>query len=225
MHESWKDLLAEEFGEAYFKRLVAFVREERADHVVFPPARDVFNALSLPFEDVKVVIVGQDPYHNHGQAHGLCFSVNKPMKPPPSLANIFQELEADVPGFTRPDHGCLQAWADQGVLLLNTVLTVRAHEAGSHQGKGWELLTMHILGLLGVRDKPVVVILWGRKAQDAARVVLTGERGAHQEPHVVIKSAHPSPFSATSGFFGSRPFSQTNQALEAMGLKPIDWRL
>lgn len=225
MHESWKYLLAEEFKEAYFKRLAAFVREERKNHVVFPPAGQVFNALELPFEDVKVVIVGQDPYHNAGQAHGLCFSVQKPMKPPPSLSNIFKELEADVPGFERPDHGCLQAWADQGVLLLNAVLTVRAHEAGSHQGEGWELLTTNVLGLLGAREKPVVVMLWGSKAKKAAGLMFPKERGAHLEPHVIIESAHPSPLSAHNGFFGSRPFSKCNQALEAWGEQPIDWRL
>lgn len=218
MHPSWKEALASEFDQPYFKELAAFVRRERKEHVVLPPRGDVFAALDYPFEGVRVVILGQDPYHNADQAHGLCFSVKPPMKPPPSLVNIFAELELDVPGWRRPKHGCLTRWAGQGVLLLNTVLTVRAHNPGSHRDEGWERFTNAVIRALDGRQGPVVFILWGRQARAKKALLDTSV-------HVVIESSHPSPMSASSGFFGSRPFSRANRALEASGQPPIDWRL
>lgn len=218
MHESWRSRLADEFAKPYFDELIQFVRKERQRHYVFPSPVHTFNALRTPFEDVRVVIMGQDPYTNADQAHGLCFSVQHGRKVPPSLANIYRELAEDIPGFEAPSHGCLQAWADQGVLLLNAALTVRAHTPGSHRDKGWERFTGAILRLVDAKETPVVFILWGRDAQKK-RVFLDADK------HTVIESAHPSPLSARNGFFGSRPFSQCNQALEAMGHKPIDWRL
>lgn len=214
MHPSWKTRLAPEFAKPYFKQLIDFVREERTSHTVFPPADQVFSAFETSYDDVRVLILGQDPYHNAGQAHGLAFSVQDGVTPPPSLVNIFKELEQDVPGFKRPRHGCLASWSSQGVLLLNATLTVRAHEAGSHQGKGWETLTDAVISLLNEKEK-MVFILWGRYAR--AKKDLISDR------HTVLESAHPSPMSASSGFFGSRPFSRTNQAIEASGLKPINW--
>ena len=218
MHESWRSRIGDEFSKPYFDELIQFVRKERRRHYVFPSPVHVFNALRTPFEDVRVVIMGQDPYINADQAHGLCFSVQHGQKVPPSLVNIYKELAEDIPGFVTPVHGCLQGWADQGVLLLNAALTVRAHTPGSHRDKGWERFTGAILSLVDAKETPVVFILWGRDAQKK-RVFLDAGK------HTVIESAHPSPLSAHNGFFGSRPFSRTNQALEAAGLKPIDWRL
>lgn len=217
MHPSWKEQLAGEFERPYFRQLAAFVKQERKEHMVFPPAGDVFNAFEAPFESVRVCILGQDPYHNAGQAHGLCFSVQKGVTPPPSLGNIFKELEADVPGFKRPAHGCLTPWVEQGVLLLNAVLTVRAHEPASHQGQGWETFTDAVLARLSGREQHMVFILWGRFARSKLPLIATH--------HTVFESAHPSPMSARNGFFGSRPFSATNNALEAHGQTPIDWKL
>jgi uracil-DNA glycosylase len=216
MHESWKQRLAGEFTKPYFKQLTDFVRAERGQHVVFPEAADVFNAYKTPFDDVKVVILGQDPYHGAGQAHGLSFSVLPGMKPPPSLQNIFKELNSDL-GLPIPKSGHLLPWAQQGVFLLNATLTVRAHEAGSHQGKGWETFTDATIKLLNDRVDSVVFVLWGRYAREKKALLDTWQP--------VIESAHPSPMSAHNGFFGSKPFSQVNAALEERGIQPIDWSL
>jgi len=217
MHASWKQQLKEEFSKPYFKELHEFVQQERRRHVVFPEAGQVFNAyVETPFDKVRVVILGQDPYHNAGQAHGLSFSVLPGVKPPPSLQNIFKELRSDL-GIATPQHGYLARWAAQGVFLLNATLTVRAHEAGSHQGKGWETFTDATIRALSGRPEPVVFVLWGRYARSKKDLIY-----AH---HTVIESAHPSPMSATSGFFGSRPFSKANAALESCGFQPIEWSL
>lgn len=218
MHESWKTRLAEEFKKPYFRQLAEFVEAERKEHQVFPPGGDVFNAFkATPFERTNVLILGQDPYPNEGQAHGLSFSVRKGIRPPASLANIFRELSEDV-GFKPPGHGNLQHWAEQGVLLLNTSLTVRAHEIGSHRNKGWETFTDAVIQLLSARETSVVFVLWGRNAREKLPLIDT-------QRHAVIESAHPSPQSAASGFFGSRPFSKVNAALAASGLPVIDWQL
>lgn len=217
MHASWKDRLAAEFSKSYFKNLIEFVREERAQHVVFPAASDVFNAYDMtPFDKVKVLVLGQDPYHNAQQAHGLSFSVLTGVKPPPSLQNIFRELHEDL-GVPVPKSGYLGSWAEQGVLLLNATLTVRAHEAGSHQGKGWETFTDETIRLLSDRQDPVVFVLWGRYAR--------AKRDLISSRHTIIESAHPSPMSASNGFFGSRPFSKANETLSSYGVSPIDWAL
>lgn len=217
MHESWRERLADETQKPYFDQLVDFVRKERESHVVFPSRTNVFTAFKVtPFDDVRVVILGQDPYHNAGQAHGLSFSVLPEMTPPPSLKNIYKELEEDV-GVTLPKHGHLLSWAEQGVFLLNSVLTVRAHSPGSHRGKGWETFTDAVISLLSAREKPTVFILWGSYARSKAGLI--------QGHHTVIESAHPSPMSAHNGFFGSRPFSKANKALEAAGRGSIDWSL
>ncbi|MCB1002288.1 MAG: uracil-DNA glycosylase [Acidimicrobiales bacterium] len=214
----WNPLLRGEFDEPYWHDLQAFVRSERERFPVYPPVDQVFRALHLtPHERTRVVLLGQDPYHGPGQAHGLCFSVARGVKPPPSLVNVFQELRTDL-GIDPPGHGDLAHWADQGVLLLNTCLTVRGGAAGSHHGKGWERFTDQVLR--AVNDKPdrVVFLLWGAPARRKASLVDTTR-------HVVIQSAHPSPLSAHQGFFGSRPFSRTNAALDEVGATPIDWRL
>ncbi len=217
MHESWKQRLSGEFAQPYFKELSNFVRTERSQRVVFPEAADVFNAYrETAFEDVKVVILGQDPYHGAGQAHGLSFSVLPGVKSPPSLQNIFKELKSDL-DIPIPKTGYLLPWAQQGVFLLNATLTVRAHEAGSHQGKGWEIFTDATLKLLNDRPDPIVFVLWGRYAR--------AKRDLIDIWHHVIESAHPSPMSAHNGFFGSRPFSKVNAALEERGIQPIDWSL
>jgi uracil-DNA glycosylase len=203
----WNPVLKPELEQPYWAELQAFVREERSNHQVFPPHDEVFAALHrTPFADVKVLILGQDPYHGPGQAHGLCFSVRKPVSPPPSLVNIFKELKTDL-DIDPPKHGDLSAWADQGVLLLNAVLTVRAHAAASHANKGWETFT-----------EPVVFILWGSYARKKKALIDTSR-------HVIIESAHPSPLSAHNGFLGSRPFSKTNAALVQAGREPVEWRL
>jgi uracil-DNA glycosylase len=217
MHPTWKAALAGEFQKPYFRRLADFVEAERQKHVVYPPVGDVFSAFDRPFGDVRVVILGQDPYHGPGQAHGLAFSVRPGVAVPPSLQNVYRELQADV-GVTPPGHGFLAAWADQGVLLLNSVLTVRAHEAGSHRGQGWEQLTDAAIKFLSDRATPTVFILWGAYAREKA-MILDARR------HTVITSAHPSPMSARNGFFGSKPFSRTNEALAKAGLPGIDWQL
>jgi uracil-DNA glycosylase len=217
MDPSWKTRLSAEFQKPYFLALAEYVREERRKSVVFPAPGDVFNAFKVtPFERVKVLILGQDPYINAGQAHGLSFSVPMGVKPPPSLQNIYKELNADL-GLPIPKHGNLTRWAEQGVLLLNATLTVRAHEAGSHQGQGWETFTDVALKLLDEREAPVVFVLWGRYAR--AKKELIGSR------HTIIESAHPSPMSAHQGFFGSRPFSKVNEALVGHGVSPIEWSL
>lgn len=214
----WLPVLKEEFGKPYYRQLFQTVNQEYRTHQVFPPAEDIFNAFHLtPFHQVKVVILGQDPYHNYGQAHGLCFSVKKGMEIPPSLVNIYQELHDDL-GCEIPDHGCLTKWAQQGVLMLNTVLTVRAHQANSHRGIGWEEFTDAAIRALNGEDRPIVFILWGAPAQRKAAML-------DNPNHLILKSPHPSPLSAYRGFFGSRPFSKTNQFLEAHGETPIDWQI
>jgi uracil-DNA glycosylase len=213
--EGWKAQLEKEFEQPYMEQLAQFLRQERGAGPVYPPASLVFEAFRrTPFEKVKVVIVGQDPYHGPGQAEGLCFSVPHSVPPPPSLKNIFKELEADL-GIKPPGHGCLHRWAEQGVLLLNTVLTVRQGEAASHRGKGWEQFTDAALRPLLGRD--VVFVLWGRAARDKVEGL-----GGHPK---VLTAPHPSPLSAYSGFFGCRHFSKVNDQLQQMGLPTIDWKL
>ena len=214
----WNPILRDEFDKAYWPELMAFVAAERDAGDVYPPHDEVFAALHLtPFADVKVVILGQDPYHGPGQAHGLCFSVNPGVRIPPSLVNIFKELDADL-GIPPATSGDLRAWARQGVLLLNTTMTVRAHQAASHQGKGWETFTDEVIRAVGAREERVVFILWGSHARKKKALV-------DRSRHTIIESPHPSPLSAHRGFFGSRPFSAANAALEAAGRGPIDWRL
>jgi uracil-DNA glycosylase len=212
----WMAALNVEFSKPYFELLSRFVEQERLSHEVFPPAEDVFNAFRLtPLTKVRVLVLGQDPYHDDGQAHGLSFSVRPGVKIPPSLRNIFKELEADL-GITPAAHGCLTSWAQQGVLMLNTVLTVRAHEANSHQKKGWEQFTDAVIQ--SVNELPrVVFVLWGKPAQKKADLI--------DDRHLVIQTAHPSPLSARRGFFGSQPFSRINASLASTGGKEIDWSL
>jgi uracil-DNA glycosylase len=213
----WQTVLAEELEKPYFQRLKEFVDGERAQYLVFPPEDDVFNALKLtPFDRVKVLLLGQDPYHDDGQAHGLCFSVRPGVRPPPSLMNVFKELKNDL-GCAIPNNGYLVPWAEQGVLLLNAVLTVRAHVPNSHKDKGWETFTDAVLRAVNARATPVVFVLWGAYAQKKEKLIDT-------ERHRVLKAAHPSPLSAKK-FFGSKPFSAVNRALEEFGEKPINWQL
>ena len=215
----WLPAVREEFKKPYYRDLYQFVRKEYANYTVFPPADQIFNALHLtPLHKVKVVILGQDPYHNVHQAHGLCFSVPEDQKEiPPSLINIYRELHDDV-GCRLPQTGCLTKWAQQGVLLLNTVLTVRAHQANSHRGHGWEQFTDAIISAVEAQDRPIVYMLWGSPAQSKA-VMVTNPK------HLVLKAPHPSPLSAYRGFFGCRHFSQCNEFLAAHGETPIDWQL
>jgi uracil-DNA glycosylase len=215
---SWRPVVGEELKKPYFEKLQQFVADERGKHLVFPPEKDVFNALRYTaYEDVKVLLLGQDPYHDDGQAHGLCFSVPPGVAFPPSLANIFKELKEDQ-GFPRPNNGCLIPWAGQGVLLLNAVLTVRAHQPNSHKNKGWEKFTDAIIHRVGEKSERVVFLLWGNHAQKKAGLIDTSR-------HTIIATAHPSPLSAKRGFFGSRPFSMANTALAAAGRSTIDWRI
>ncbi len=214
----WNPVLRAELAKPYWSDLQRFVADERSRHTVYPPHEDVFAALHLtPYGAAKVVILGQDPYHGPGQAHGLCFSVQPGVPAPPSLQNVFKELESDL-GLPPPGHGCLDAWARQGVLLLNTTLTVRAGQAASHQGKGWETFTDEVIRAVSAKPALVVFILWGAAARKKKALIDTSR-------HVVIESAHPSPLSARNGFFGSRPFSRTNDALAATGCEPVDWRI
>lgn len=218
IENDWLEPLNPEFRKPYYAELFKFVKEEYASRKVFPPADDIFNAFHLtPLSQVKVVILGQDPYHNDGQAHGLCFSVKPDVDVPPSLVNIYQELHDDL-GCDIPNNGYLTKWAEQGVLMLNTVLTVRAHQANSHRGKGWEEFTDAAIRILNEQDRPIVFILWGSPAQKKAAML-------HNPKHLILKSPHPSPLSAYRGFFGSRPFSQTNEFLERNGLEPVDWQI
>jgi uracil-DNA glycosylase len=211
----WRAVLADELDQPYFRDLEAFVAAERAAQTVFPPPEDVFHALRLtPFEQVHVLLLGQDPYHGDGQAHGLCFSVRPGVRPPPSLVNIFKELRDDR-GCALPKHGCLEAWARQGVLLLNAVLTVRAHQANSHKDRGWEKFTDAVIRALNDRPQPVVFVLWGAYAQKKAKLI-DGQR------HRVLKAAHPSPLSAAK-FLGSRPFSKIDAALAELQRPRIEW--
>lgn len=216
--DSWLPVLGDETSKPYYQQLYEFVRAERRRYKVYPPAEDVFNALRYtPYEQVRVVIIGQDPYHGENQAHGLAFSVRPGVAIPPSLLNIFKELKDDV-GFRIPNNGYLVPWAEQGVLLLNAVLTVRAHQANSHQGKGWEPFTDAVLRAVNAKAQRVVFLLWGSYAQKKAE-------GIDGRRHTVLKAPHPSPLSASRGFFGCRHFSKTNAALQAEGFQPIDWQL
>jgi uracil-DNA glycosylase len=212
----WNPVLRAEFTKPYWQELQAFVRAEREQRLVYPPHDEVFAALHLtPYAATRVLILGQDPYHGPKQAHGLCFSVRPGVAIPPSLVNIYKELHDDL-GIEPPRHGNLESWARQGVLLLNTTLTVRAGQAASHQGKGWETFTDEVIRTVDSIDHPVVFILWGSHARKKKALIDTTR-------HTVIESAHPSPLSASNGFFGSKPFSRTNAALIAAGLEPIDW--
>ncbi len=214
----WDKLLAEEFRKDYYLRLREFLKAEYSSRNIFPPMNDIFNALRYTsYSDVKAVILGQDPYHGMGQAHGLCFSVKRGVQPPPSLQNIFKELNADL-GIQPPSHGELTAWAKSGVLLLNTALTVREGQANSHRGQGWEILTDRVIELLNERQQPIVFILWGGNARAKAKLITN-------PAHLVLQCAHPSPLSAYNGFFGCRHFSKTNEFLKRNGVEPIDWRL
>jgi uracil-DNA glycosylase len=214
---SWQGPLGEELGKPYFKELTEFVEEERARGPVFPPREEVFAALeATPYDRVKVLILGQDPYHGKGQGHGLCFSVRPGVKTPPSLRNIYKEMHSEL-GLPIPDNGYLMPWAQQGVLLLNAVLTVREGEANSHKGKGWETFTDAVIRAVDARPDPAVFVLWGNYAKKKLPLIDT-------ERHVVVQGAHPSPLSAKK-FYGSRPFTQINEAVAAQGHTPIDWRI
>ena len=219
IQNDWLQAVGGEFRKPYYKELYDFVKEEYSTRVIYPPADDIFNALHLtPVKEVKVVILGQDPYHNEHQAHGLSFSVLPDQREiPPSLQNIYKELHDDL-GCYIPDNGYLEKWARQGVLMLNTVLTVRAHQANSHQGHGWEQFTDAILEAVNQEDRPIVYLLWGRPAQSKIPM-LTNPK------HLILKAPHPSPLSAYRGFFGCRHFSQTNAFLESHGAAPIDWQI
>jgi len=218
LKNDWAELLADEFRQPYYLALRAFLIEEYRRGTVYPDMHDIFNALHYTsYADTKVCILGQDPYHGPGQAHGLCFSVKPGVPMPPSLQNIFKELHDDL-GCRIPDHGCLEHWARQGVLLLNTVLTVRRGQANSHRGKGWEQFTDRVIELLNQRERPVVFMLWGKNAQAKKAMIDTSR-------HLIIESAHPSPYSAHAGFFGSRPFSRANAFLRQIGVEPIDWEI
>lgn len=215
---SWLKALSPEFQKDYFVKLKDYLQEEKKQGAIYPPSKKIFAAFNAtPFEEVKVVIIGQDPYHGPGQANGLCFSVEYGVTVPPSLQNIYKEMKADL-GTTTPDHGDLTKWATNGVLMLNAVLTVRHREAASHRNKGWELFTDAAIQKLSQEKKGLVFILWGNYARSKKKLIDT-------EKHFIIESPHPSPFSAHNGFFGSRPFSRTNKILEEQGLEPIDWQL
>lgn len=218
INNDWLDALKDEFKKPYYAKLHKKVLEEYHTHLIFPPADDIFNAFHLtPLKNVKVVILGQDPYHNVNQAHGLCFSVKPEVEIPPSLVNIYKELHDDL-GCEIANHGYLTKWAKQGVLMLNTVLTVRAHQANSHRGIGWEEFTDAALRAVNAQDRPIVYILWGKPAQ-AKKSMLTNPK------HLILEAPHPSPLSAYRGFFGSKPFSKTNEFLKAHGVEPIDWQI
>lgn len=218
LNDSWWNQLKEEFAAPYYLELRELLKKEYSNQTIYPDKNDIFNALHYTtYDDVKVVILGQDPYHGPNQAHGLSFSVQKGVKQPPSLKNIFLELKEDI-GCSLPNHGSLESWAKQGVLLLNTVLTVRRGQANSHKGLGWETLTDRVIDVLNKREKPVVFILWGRHAQMKKERIDTSK-------HFIIESPHPSPFSAHKGFFGSKPFSRANHYLENINEEPVDWSI
>lgn len=213
----WDTILEKEFEKDYYKNLRIFLNNEYSSQTIFPPAKDIYNALRItPYNEVKVLILGQDPYHEENQAHGLAFSVNKGIQIPPSLLNIYKELNSDLNTYI-PDNGYLIKWAKQGVLLLNTVLTVEAHKANSHKGKGWETLTDAIISSLNNKED-MVYILWGRNARNKTKLITNPN-------HLILESAHPSPLSAYNGFFGSKPFSKTNEYLIKNNLSPIDWQI
>lgn len=218
IQNDWLEPLKPEFSKPYYKKLYEKVQEEYNTRLIFPPANDIFNAFDFtPLSKVKVVILGQDPYHGDGQAHGLSFSVKPGVKIPPSLVNIYKELQSDL-GCYIPNNGYLEKWARQGVLLLNTVLTVCAHQANSHRGIGWEEFTDAAIRVLNEQDRPIVYLLWGRPAQSKRSML-------HNPKHLILTAPHPSPLSAHNGFFGCRHFSQTNEFLEQNGLEPIDWQI
>lgn len=214
----WDDLLADEFQQEYYKKIRYFLKKEYAEQTIYPPMSDIFNALRYTsYSDVKAVLLGQDPYHGPGQAHGLCFSVKEGVPPPPSLQNIFKELHDDL-GFDAPPNGTLTKWAQQGVLLLNTVLTVRQGFANSHKNLGWTIFTDHVIQKLNEREKPVVFLLWGGNARSKKSLITAPQ-------HLILECAHPSPLSAFGGFFGCRHFSKCNTFLAQNGMEPIDWDL
>ncbi len=218
IEESWKKILEEEFASDYFKKLKLFLLEEKKIHTIYPPGSLIFNAFNhTPFDKVKVVILGQDPYHGPGQAHGLCFSVNHGIPKPPSLQNIFKEIKNDL-GIIPPKHGNLESWANQGVLLLNATLTVRANYAGSHQKKGWEIFTNKVITKLSENKEGLVFLLWGNYAHAKAELI-------DQTKHHILKSVHPSPLSASRGFFGCKHFSKTNELLKQQGKEEIKWAI
>ncbi|QSS98392.1 uracil-DNA glycosylase [Pontibacillus sp. ALD_SL1] len=218
LKNDWKDVLGEEFYKEYYQRLREFLKIEYANEAVHPPMHDIFNALHYTsYSNTKVVLLGQDPYHGKGQAHGFSFSVNPQVTVPPSLKNIYKELSVDV-GFHAPPHGYLLPWAKQGVLLLNTVLTVREGQAHSHKKKGWETFTNAVIESLNKREEPMVFMFWGKPAQQKVKMIDT-------DKHLVLKAPHPSPLSAYRGFFGSHHFSRANEFLSEKGLGPIDWQL
>ncbi len=213
---SWKEQLQEKFDKPYFKELTDFVRSEYQSKKIFPPPKDIFKAFDLcPFDNVKVVILGQDPYHGPGQAHGLCFSVNQNIPMPPSLINIYKEIHSDVGGQI-PNHGNLEHWAEQGVFLLNAILSVIAHNAASHRNKGWEEFTDAVIRLISAKKEHVVFMLWGAFAQGKAEMI-------DQSKHLILKAPHPSPLSSHRGFFGCKHFSQANEYLKSHDLEPINW--
>jgi uracil-DNA glycosylase len=216
IEESWKRSLAEEFKKPYFFELTSFIRQEYSTRQIFPPGKFIFQAFERsPFDQTKVVILGQDPYHGPGQAHGLCFSVPEGIDQPPSLQNIFKEISQDL-GISTPSNGNLTRWADQGVLLLNSTLTVQANRAGSHQSKGWEQFTDKVIRTLAEDKEHLVFLLWGSFAQKKGEFI-------DRSKHLVLSSPHPSPLSSYRGFFGNKHFSKTNQYLEIYGIKPIQW--
>lgn len=216
IEEGWKNILEDEFNSSYFEELKEFLVEEKSLYSIYPPGREIFNAFNhTPFEKLKVVILGQDPYHGEGQAHGLCFSVPPDVKPPPSLVNIFKELQSDL-DIPIPKHGNLIKWAGQGVLLINATLTVRASQAGSHQKKGWEKFTDSVIQKISENKTGVIFLLWGRYAQAKETLIDSAK-------HFILKAAHPSPFSAYNGFFGCKHFSKTNELLKKQNQAPVDW--
>ena len=214
----WDDLLKDEFKKDYYLKLREFLKEEYSSRTIYPPMYDIFNAFKYTsYSDVKVVILGQDPYHGKGQAHGLCFSVLKVVNPPPSLVNIYKELKSDT-GFEIPNHGELTKWAKEGILLLNTTLTVREASPNSHKGKGWEIFTDNIISILNDREKPIVFLLWGGNAR-SKKALITNKN------HLILETVHPSPLSAYGGFFGCGHFSKTNRFLQENNIEPIDWQV
>lgn len=218
IEESWKKVLNNTFEKPYFLKLIDFVKNEYKQKVIYPPGNLIFNAFQLaPFDKVKVVIIGQDPYHGPNQAHGLCFSVNKEVAIPPSLRNIYKELERDL-GIQAPSHGCLVSWAEQGVLLLNAILTVEAGKAGSHQSKGWEQFTDEVISVLNEQKEHLVFLLWGRFAQEKGKNI-------DVQKHLVLTASHPSPLANPSNFIGCGHFSKTNEYLKSHGIEPINWKI
>jgi uracil-DNA glycosylase len=216
--ESWKPVIQAEIDKPYFKELYLFLKQQQAEgKIIFPPAPQIFSAFDFtPFNDTRVVIIGQDPYHGVGQAHGLCFSVNKGVKVPPSLINIYKEIKTDIEGFNIPEHGDLSHWAKQGVLLLNATLTVEKDKAGSHQGKGWEVFTDAVIKAISKQKEHVVFILWGKFAQSKERLI-------DDSKHLILEAAHPSPLSAYNGFWGCKHFSKTNDYLKQHQLPIVNW--